>query len=298
MLPMANTAPRTDKQVFCYVSLMKLLTNRGTTHSSTSQTEHLLSARQGLCHRHRAGEQQGQAQAAVQDREDRAMPMTGSCSAGSYWRQVFLAWKHGKSCRKGKRKVSVCLTLRERGPIYKLLQKFIWHIESAKDSCSIQYSYKLPQPSVGKSWEQQEPWLPLTNSSKPVQEAQGQCRDHCFLLCCHPIGCAGGTPESLFALCSTSLTTLCKPLSRPLPLDTHTLLCSQFIKRPGIFQVEITLFVGSPSHLLTTPGHKDWKLCEKPDFPLLASACCMALSCRLMTQCWQSPLRCKQLPKR
>lgn len=137
--------------------------------------------------------------------------------------------------------------------------------------------------------------LTAPNLSKKCKASAGTT---CFLLCCHPIGCAGGTPESLFALCCTSLTTLCKPLCRPLPFDTHTLLCSQFIKRPGIFQVETTLFVGSPSHLLTTPGHKDWKLCEKPDFPLLAPACCMALSCRLMTQCWQSPLRCKQLPKR
>lgn len=111
MLPMANTAPRTDKQVFCYVSLMKLLTNRGTTHSKTSQTEHLLSAHQRLCHGQRAGEGQGQAQAAVQDR------------AGCASDRELLCWKllkAGVPClkrweiRRGREgKVPVCLTLWE-----------------------------------------------------------------------------------------------------------------------------------------------------------------------------------------
>lgn len=77
MLPMANTTPRTDKQVFCYVSLMKLLTNREP-HTATPP-------RQSICYLHTKGSamdrEQGQAQA--ERRTEGAVPRTGSCSAGS-----------------------------------------------------------------------------------------------------------------------------------------------------------------------------------------------------------------------
>lgn len=195
MLPMANTAPRTDKQIFCYVSLMKLLTNRGTTHSKTSQAASAVCT-QGLCHGQRAGQEQGQAQAAVQDRGCCASDR--ECSAGSYWRQVIPAWKGGKSCQKGKGgKVAVCLTLREGGPTYKLLQTFIWHRGQSKTPAASNIHISSPTQCGQQPWEHdRSPGLPPSHSQTAPNlskryKARAQTTS-CFLLCAIPSGVQDG----------------------------------------------------------------------------------------------------------
>lgn len=144
--------------------------------------------------------------------------------------------------REGRGKCQYALLL-ERGDLFTNCCGHSFGTESQPETPAASNIYiSSPTKCRQQSWEQDRSHGSPPSHSQTAPNLSKRCKasagtTNCFLLCCHPIRCAGWTPKSLFALCSTSLNTFCNPLCRFLPPDLHTLPCSHFTKGPVIFQV-------------------------------------------------------------
>lgn len=143
-----------------------------------------------------------------------------------------------------------CALLLERGDIFTNCRGHSFGTESQPDS-NIYIS--SPTKCRQQSWEQDRSHSSPPSHSQTAPKLSKRCKasartTNCFLLCCHPTGCAGWTPKSLFALCSSFLNTLCNPLQIPPPWFTHTAVLSVYQVSSDFPGDEKTLFAGSPPH--------------------------------------------------